>query len=271
MRYLLALIVMCGLGTTALAQAPITVAPQRVEIGSNERMATVTISNRSGEAREFKVEMQDNIMNANGSTEAVDDFPYSAKRIIRVVPRRMILQPNQRQTVRIMALKTPDLAAGDYFTHMIVEEVPQKSTALGEQLPDGQGSFAAELQFSIGIPVTISQGKTEYSLRFGAVDFIPATEKGKNPSLNIELTRTGNAQSLGYLTGVFTPAEGGKSFTVTPRLEQRVYRTIDTVTRAVPLTIPEGMVMANGTLTLTLRQGLKESSKVLDEIKVQIP
>lgn len=270
MRYLLALIVLCGLGTTALAQAPITVAPQRVEIGSNQRMATVTISNRSDKAREFSVTMQDIIMNASGSTETVDGFTYSAKRIIRVVPRRMVLQPNQRQTVRIMALKTPDLADGDYFTHMIVEEVQPKSNSIGEQLADGQGSFAAELQFSIGIPVTVSQGKTEYSLRFGAVDFLPPSEVGKNPSLNVELNRTGNAQALGYLTGVFTPANG-KPFTVIPRIEQRVYRTVDAVTRPVALIIPEGMVMANGTLTLTLRQGLKESSKVLDEVKVQIP
>ena len=54
----------------------------------------------------------------------------SAKAMITYTPRRVVLEPHSSQVVRLRVLRPPDLAAGEYRTHLTVTAVPSEDTGV---------------------------------------------------------------------------------------------------------------------------------------------
>jgi len=102
--------------------------PTRVVLNDTDKVEVMNITNLSQITRAYKISFQDQVMTYEGYTTSVDNFEYSAKRMLRFVPREFTLEPGERQTVRIMTRIRPDTKEGEYHTHVrFLEDVSQRN------------------------------------------------------------------------------------------------------------------------------------------------
>ncbi|MFZ2586919.1 MAG: hypothetical protein WAZ18_02165 [Alphaproteobacteria bacterium] len=221
---------------THAVDALLFVSPLRVEIPSGQDTSVITVTNKSDTVKHYVVQLTDQTMNSQGVTETAEDFAYSSKRMLRFMPRRITLEPGQRQAVRIMARRPAGLAEGDYHTHLLFEEqLAQNIVSTTQTSATTKGvEFKIGALFGVAIPVVVQHGVVSSSLAMGIASFTSPTDASPRAVL-VPFTRTGNAEATAMLT-VTTP-EGTNL--ISPR-RVRVYREADAVVLNLPLT-PEGM------------------------------
>jgi len=231
------------------------VSPNRLLIPSADKITEINVSNKSDVARRYDIEVVDQAMNDDGLTQRVETFEYSAKRMLRFVPKRFTLQPGERQTVRIMAQRPSDLADGDYHSHMLFREVPlsdlDKADLATERGTEKSAQFEVRALYGVAVPVIVQHGKIEAEMNLGAVNYIPASD-GAPAHLAVELTRTGNAEASGHLKIEFQK-EGSPAIALITGQWIPIYREQPKIARRIPLTaLPNGESLSGGIVTLTL-------------------
>lgn len=228
---------------TALGQsnAALFVSPVRLIIDPSTTTSTMTVSNKTDVTKYYEVTMLDQVMTANGGIRQMDTFEYSSKRMLRFMPRKIVLAGGERQVVRVMARRPADLADGDYHTHIFFNEIPAPvSNTLpvsGTDISPSKGpQFKVTTNIGVGIPVIVQHGTISASLSLisaSVAPLPPEAEPGTPPTLLVSLQRLGNAEALAYLTVM-----GGDSASPTSLLrprQMRVYRERDDVTVQIPL------------------------------------
>lgn len=115
------------LAAATLPAQAILVAPQGVVLSNRERTGTVELYNPSARAAEISISTAYGhpTTTADGDlTLAIIEHPDStqpsAAGFVEAFPRRLILQPNQRQTVRLLARPPQSLVDGEYWARLIV-------------------------------------------------------------------------------------------------------------------------------------------------------
>lgn len=186
---MMALLPSAGLAQNSpVPQAPaasINLTPKRITFDRPGKSATVSVSTGSGSGA-FDVEMIDRVMLPDGQIIPLADAAgkpeaerlKSAKSLLVVTPRRIRVAPGAGQTIRLRAGASPDLAPGEYRSHLTVTGIPPADTGLtAEQAAsqkEGQLSFRINSVLAISIPVI---------LRVGPIDVRAAIEK---PELSFE-------------------------------------------------------------------------------------
>lgn len=121
------------------AQA-ILVAPQGVVLSNRERAGSVELYNPSPNAVEITVRAVYGhpTTTAEGDltlsiVEVPDSTQPSAAGFVEAFPRRLVLQPNQRQTVRLLARPPVGLPEGEYWARLVIAakdaQAPATATA----------------------------------------------------------------------------------------------------------------------------------------------
>jgi len=165
-------------GLPALLEA-IFIAPHAVFLAEGDRAGQVTLGNDTDHAEEVTVDLMFGYHDTDSlGTPFVrlveDPSPEdpSAADWIRAFPRRLRLEPGDRQTVRLLANPPDDLPEGEYWARLIV-------AARGATLPIETGdtaiSVALDVVFRLVIPVTyrkgnVTTGVTLSSLQAAAID-----------------------------------------------------------------------------------------------------
>src|SRR5690242_491463 len=120
----------------------INISPKRVVFGPDGRGATVYVFNRGTAPATYSIAVIDRAMMPDGRIEAIDDADKnspdasvaarvkSAKTFVIYTPRRVTLQPNESQTIRLRALRPANLASGEYRTHLTVTAIPPEDVGL---------------------------------------------------------------------------------------------------------------------------------------------
>lgn len=165
--------------------ASVNLTPKRITFDRPGKSATVSVSTGSGSGA-FDVEMIDRVMLPDGQIIPLADAAgkpeaerlKSAKSLLVVTPRRIRVAPGAGQTIRLRAAASPDLAPGEYRSHLTVTGIPPADSGLtAEQAAnqkEGQLSFRINSVLAISIPVI---------LRVGPIDVRAAIEK---PALSFE-------------------------------------------------------------------------------------
>ena len=230
-----------------------------------DNVETINITNLSDIARAYKISAQDLVMDSNGITTPVENFEYSAKRMIRFVPRQFVLKPGERQTVRIMSRVPSDQADGEYHTHIrFLEDVAKRA----ENNPNaGQGAaIAAPLAYEALIPAVISHGDVNADLSITDADI---AKNGNKYRVDLTLSRSGNGQGTAYIDyNLMTP--DGRVVSATPRRTVYIYRELDSRTKDVEFDLPQG-VSPQSKLRLTLRNSQEPNAPKLQEIDINLP
>jgi len=234
---------------SAFADKVLFFTPTRVNLNEQDKIEVMNITNLSKITRAYKISFQDLVMTPEGITAPVDNFEYSAKRMLRFVPREFTLKPGERQTVRIMARIGSNVAEGDYHTHVRFLEDVTKRDELNPIDPNSrQAAIAAPLAYEALIPATVTKGNINVALDMNNLRL----QRNANGSLKaiMNITRSGNGQGIARIATTYTPPNG-KEVSVTPRRTVYIYRELNQRTKdydfSIPADLPQG-----GTLKFSL-------------------
>ena len=250
------------------ADALLFVAPTRVIVKDGQKTQVVSATNKSERIRKYKLSLIDQVMTENGTTEAVDTFPYSAKRMIRFIPREITLQPGQRQLIRLLVRRPNTLEDGDYHTHLLFdEEVVTQETTDTDEANNNQFQIDMNTTFGLAVPVIIQQGNIDATLLLTGANLSIHEQGGVEVLLN--LARTGNSEATGHLT-VTTQNDNGETEKIATDRKVRIYREVDdvTLTHRLTKTFEE---LAGKTIQISLKTGPSQDSTDLGSVELQIP
>jgi hypothetical protein len=153
----------------------------------------------------------------------------SAMDWMRAFPRRLVLQPGQRQVVRVLVEPPPELPDGEYWARVLV-------SSRGGQPPieDTQGDV--QLQLNVQTTLVMAANYRNGAVGTGVeVARAAAVRTGGEVSLEVDLQRTGNAAFLGRLRADVLDARG--TVVATAWDDIAVYRTM---LRRLAIALPEG-------------------------------
>lgn len=231
----------------ALAAAPegavggmgdINLYPRRVVMADRARTASVGVYNRTINSGEYEISVVDMVMAPDGSVHRVDNLPpgvsaerlASASAMLRWSPRRVALQGNEAQTVRIMARPPADLPDGEYRAHFMAVSIPADvdqgltiEEAVGGNAA-GQSNIGVTIRprFGIAIPIIMRVGETTLEVGLADLGFVQ-TEDG--PAITATITRRGTRSAFGDIVvtapGSDIPVALARGIGVYPEIDAR--------------------------------------------------
>jgi P pilus assembly chaperone PapD len=221
-RALLRILVLATvLAPSALRAQGVLVAPHAVIMDHRTRSGSLTLYNPGDEATEITISAFFGypVTDSTGGFElrTIDDpstsYPSAAK-WVDAFPKRMLLGPKQRQTVRLLARPPVGLVDGEYWARLVI-------SAKGGSVPvsgvsDSSGvRVALALEVRTIIPVQYRKGKVATGVRTSA---LAASVEQDSLAVRLRLDRTGNAAFLGTLRGALVDSSGRVVATVTSPL-----------------------------------------------------
>lgn len=168
------------------------------DANSPKRAETVRVTNNSNVQKVYRIKLINFKQNANGSYDEIfqplPGNPFAVP-YISYSPHETTLAPGQTQTIRL--LRKPMAAAddGEYVSHLLIRELPEKNTA---QQQDNSGTLRIDIKalYGVTIPVIIDKGKLYSS---ATINTVSVKEKAGKPYLAVNIKRKGNQSFWGNL------------------------------------------------------------------------
>lgn len=234
------------------------VAPTRLILNGG-RGAEVILKNVGDETATYRVSIELRRMMPNGALADVEQpsaDETAARDMIFYAPRKVVLPPNQPQSVRIAARPPAGLADGEYRAHLLFRAVPDPRPA-GERPSSQSVGFRLTPIYGVTIPVIIRLGNLE--AKAGIAD-VRLAETKEHKAISVELVRSGNRSTYGELKVL-------KDGLKTPLAEMSgvaVYRELDRRTVTIPLA-PELEGQANGRVKVQYFETSDSGSRLVAE------
>jgi hypothetical protein len=189
--------------------AAVSVSPMSVYLDARTRTATLNLSNTGSLPEEIEISFAFGypVSDAEGRVslqlyDAVPPGAFSAAEWVRVFPRRMVLQPGQRQIVRIMVDPPAGLAEGEYWARILVR-------SRGGQPPIEQTEGDVSIQISVETVMAVALSYRQGTVQTGmAVTGAAFNRTAEGLVLDADLRRLGNAAYLGRLHSELLDASG---------------------------------------------------------------
>ena len=219
-----ALALVCALLPMGRAWA-VTVSPTALFIDSRSPTGTLTLYNNGDRPEELEVKFAFGypVSDAAGTVNVVlvdtaATGEPSAVPWLRAFPRRLVLQPGQRQTLRVLVQAPPTLANGEYWGRVVVH-------SRGGQAPveQAQGGVRMQLEVETAIATAVLFRKGEVATGM-AVSGAGASLAEGGVDFSLDLQRQGGAAFLGRVR-VEVLAPGGRVVAETEDAVA-VYRTL---------------------------------------------
>lgn len=218
--------------------AAVSVSPTALYIDSRTRTGVLTLHNPGTLPEEITIDFaygypqSDTAGNiAVALTREPAAGEPSAMGWMRAFPRRLLLQPGQRQVVRVMVEAPAGLAEGEYWARVLV-------SSKGGQPPIEQAQGDQVLHLEVQTTLVMAANYRNGDVRTGVdVTSAAARRTGDEVTLQLDLERTGNAAFLGSLRADLVDTRGtvlGSAFD-----DLAVYRTMR---RRLAIPVPEGAV-----------------------------
>ena len=259
------------------AWADLMLYPTRVELENKQRAAQVELINRGSKPETYRISIVNRRMTETGEiVEAKEVLPGEqfADKLLTYSPRQVTLQPGLGQTVRISARKPADLAVGEYRSHLQFDRVAdaEGQSSLEAMAKPEEGQIAIVLQALVGasIPVILRHGDTAATATLDGLKIEPGTDKKATPMLVFAIHREGNRSVYGDLVAEFSAA-GAKPMEVARVAGVAVYVPNAMRQARMPMTLPEGPLLKNGTLTLRFSTRPDAGSKLLAQAVLALP
>lgn len=188
-------------GIATYAQGDLMIMPKRLVFEGSERSQEINLANTGSDTAVYAISFINYKMTESGNFEQVED-PEEGQRFatdfLRYFPRRVVLAPNEAQTVRVQLARTGNLEPGEYRSHIYFRAV-EEQTALGEEDQNEAEGISINIKtvFGISIPVIIREGQSTTAINL--TDVTLDTE-GENPKLSLLINRSGNMSVYGNMT-----------------------------------------------------------------------
>ena len=204
-----AMAVVALLGVTAVPAHAVTVSPTAVYISSRNPSAMLTLINTGSRPEEIELSVGfgypvsdtagvlrvDIVENAAAGEPSLTSF-------LRVFPRRLVLQPGQRQVVRVMVAMPAGAADGEYWGRVLV-----KSRGGEPPIEQNQGNVRMQLSLetTFATAVFFHKGDVKTGVTLPLVD---ARRQGDSVQFTLDLKREGNGAFLGRIHAELLNAKG---------------------------------------------------------------
>lgn len=178
------------------AQA-VTVSPTALYLSARNPSALLTLINTSSRAEEIEITFGFGYPTSDSTgtltvsiTDSAATGEPSAVSWLRAFPRRLVLQPGQRQVVRVTVVAPPALADGEYWGRVLVKsrggEPPIEQT-------QGQVHMQLSLETTFATAVFFQKG----TMQTGVAATAAARRTRDGVQFTVDLHREGNAVFLG--------------------------------------------------------------------------
>jgi hypothetical protein len=189
--------------------AAVSVSPMSLYMDARNRAGSLNLHNTGSLPEEIEISFAFGypVSDATGriSLELYDSVPegaLSAADWVRVFPRRIVLQPGQRQTVRVMLDPPAGLSEGEYWARILVR-------SRGGQPPieqtDGEVSIQISVETVMAVALSYRQGPVQTGVELTGAS-VARTAEGL--TVDADLCRLGNAAYLGRLRAELLDASG---------------------------------------------------------------
>lgn len=220
----------------------VAVSPSALFLDASSPAGTLTLYNGGSLPEELEISFAFGYPTSdaagNVTVQMVDTAPAGEPSIVpwmRAFPRRLVLQPGQRQTLRVMVQPPAELGAGEHWGRVLIR-------SRGGQPPIEQQEGGVRMQINvetvIATAVLFRKGEVTTGIAVSGATAAPA-EGGVRAVL--DLARQGNAAFLGRVVTELVAPDGR----VAAQREDpvSVYRALR---HAVTLPLPAGVTSAAG-------------------------
>lgn len=188
-------------GIATYAQGDLMILPKRLVFDGSERSQEIDLANTGRDTAVYAISFINYKMTENGNFQQVEE-PEEGQRFatdfLRYFPRRVVLAPNEAQTVRVQLARSGNLEQGEYRSHVYFRAV-EEQTALGqEDQNEAEGiSINIKTVFGISIPVIIREGQSTTAIDLTDISL---NTEGEIPKLSLVINRSGNMSVYGNMT-----------------------------------------------------------------------
>ena len=189
--------------------AAVAVSPIALYIDSRSRTGTLTLYNDGARPEEIEIAFafgyprSDSL--GNVAVALADSAPAGEPSVVpwlRAFPRRLVLQPGQRQVVRVMVQPPAGVADGEFWGRVLVK-------SRGGQAPIEQTQGDVTLQINLETVVAVAVSYRHGSVSTGLdVTRAEVSREGADVVTTLDLRRTGNAAFLGRLRAELLDSSG---------------------------------------------------------------
>jgi P pilus assembly chaperone PapD len=187
----------------------VTVSPTAVYISSRSPSALLTLINTGTRPEEIELSLGFGYPVSDTAgvlrVDIVDVAPGgepSLTSYLRVFPRRLVLQPGQRQVVRVMVTMPAAAADGEYWGRVLV-----KSRGGEPPIEQNQGDVRMQLSLETTFATAVFFHKGEVTTGV-TVPSAAARRAGDSVQFTIDLKREGNGAFLGRVRAELVSASG---------------------------------------------------------------
>lgn len=165
-----------------------------------------TLINDGSDRTTFRFSLVNRQVDEDGiQTELKESKPedQTAEKLVRLSLRQATLAPGQSQAFRIALRVPPDLADGEYRTHLLIEGIPE--TPPRTEQPDTKaGSFNITVasNYAVTLPILVRRGALTASVTVAEIKLHPATPEKKTDRMEVVMERTGSRSVYGSV-GLF--------------------------------------------------------------------
>ncbi|QOY93889.1 molecular chaperone [Massilia sp. UMI-21] len=256
------------------ARAELMLHPTRIVFEKNQRAAQVELINNGTKPASYRISLVNRRMNDAGQFEPADtpgEGERFADAMLRYSPRQVTLQPGTAQTVRIMLRKPADLADGEYRSHLLFDKLPELDASTSIESRGAQnGQIGVMLNALVGasMPVIVRHGNIGATVKLAGLAL--QKDAAKNPVLALRFEREGASSAYGDVSVSFTP-RGGKPSVLAQVGGIAVYTPNRVRQAALPLQLPKGMSLVDGTLDVVYRDRPEAGGRLLAQASLNLP
>lgn len=195
---------------SASLKAQVTISPTAVFLDPNSKVGSFYVSNPSNSEVEVRLNFEfaypatdeDGRVFLNYEDEEAEE-KYSLAPHLRAFPTTFVLQPNERQTIRLVGRIPQNSDSGMYWTRMRVSS-NQVTPAIGEV---SEGEVSAQVTFQID---QVTSVLTQHGNANTALQIHDKSTQINDGRLTIltDVERTGNAPFIGSVRTVVTNSSG---------------------------------------------------------------
>jgi hypothetical protein len=213
-RLSLSTIIAAAILVCCVGQAGATlIAPHALFIDHRVRSGAIFVHNPDDKPVEINVELIYGYPRPDGNggvhvflePEPADGEPSCAG-WVRALPRRVILMPGQRQTIRLLAQPPADLPDGEYWSRVVISSKSAQRSIEDMQVEGAEGvRVGLSLATRTIISLNYRKGPVFTGVELGEVT---ATPNSDEIEVAMDLKRLGDAAWLGQVDAVLLDADG---------------------------------------------------------------
>lgn len=253
---------------TVKAHANLQVFPTHISLSDKARTAQISIRHIGPKPANYRISVVYYRMNSDGGM-VLDKNPRPedkfAENYFKYSPRKVELQPNIEQVVRIILRKPSDLPEGDYRAHLHFEQEDPPPPAKGDAKP-GEFKMGLAARLAIAVPVIVHQKQPTVNAKLGELKLLTLPDKKRG--FTVEISNVGNGFVFGDLrafqiVGNEKPVLIGEVNAISSYIPKR--------TATYPFSEQDSFKPnLGGILRLELRKSLEEGGEVMATTDVPI-